>query len=284
MYVHWIDAKVLPETLTSIQNALQYSQVETEIILFLNEQTFVDKPLEGVPSDMWRYFMDHPIIPKCKIIKVTDNDKFWGVANFRRDFLNPDGLTYWGESDCMVPLECFYIAETIQAQKPTPFVLSYAIRKMWPGWEMLEHPAVRDKNLDDLAGTFWHCSGPIDLQSLYKANEESGEPEIVILSQPRIEGALTVLSNNLPEPLIAPTLDFFHEDYCLQLAMSHYQIPQYHVSNILKGHNNGSPLKRANIFNFGDREKNPLAAEKKATCHRDMIQFIQDLYTGKFKV
>lgn len=137
MQISWIDAKVAPGTLTSIQNALQYSTEPTEIVLLLNEQTFVDKPLEGEPSDMWRYIMDHPIIPKCKLDKVTNNDKFWGNANFRREYITNEGVTYWGEADCYLPIEFFYLTEEFHKKcEHKEYVLSFAGRKMWGDWNM----------------------------------------------------------------------------------------------------------------------------------------------------
>ena len=152
LQIHWIDSKVVYDTLTSIQNALQYSTEPTEIILLLNEQTFVDKPLVGNPSDMWKYFINHSLIQKCQIVKVDNNDKFWGNANFRREYINDNGLTYWMESDCLIPIEFFYLTEEFHKKcNEKEYVLSFAGRKMWGDWNIIEHPLIQNIGLGDLS-------------------------------------------------------------------------------------------------------------------------------------
>jgi hypothetical protein len=190
MHISWIDAKIVSQTLTSIQNALQYSKVPTEIVLFLNEQTFVDTPLEKTPQQQWDYFIDHPLVKNCTVIKKTDDDEFWGVAKFRREFMNRDGITYWGESDCMLPLEYFYVSEEFDKLRnpEDPWVLSFAVRKMWGGWESIEHPSVKHlQNHEQLpVGDFMRVDAPFGntteerLNNLYKFNESQGNPEIIL--------------------------------------------------------------------------------------------------------
>jgi len=282
MQISWIDAKVAPGTLTSIQNALQYSSQPTEIVLLLNEQTFVDKPLVGEPADMWRYIMDHPLIPKCRIDKVTNNDKFWGNANFRRDYITDDGVTYWGEADCYLPMEFFFLAEEFHKKSPTKeYALSFAGRKMWGDWNIIEHPSVQNVGLGDLSKdkpeeAFLRCDTTMTLEQLYDFNSKQGDPEIIQLPKPRIEGAMTTVTPKLKN-LISSEIDFFHEDYCLELAMQVCGIPQYHIRNILKGHNMVHPDKRANIFNQAQRDDNNVAVQKKQECMVKVGKFIHDL-------
>jgi len=291
MQISWIDAIVVKTTLTSIQNALEYSNTPTEIILLLNEQTFIDKPLVGTPSDMWKHFIDHPLISKCKIDKVTNDDKFWGNANFRRDYITKNGCTYWGEADCYLPLEFFYISEQFQkSYGKKPYVLSFAVRKMWEGgfWEPIEHPLVQNKKLKDFDLTIkeqalLRSDTTITLQELYDFNSNQGDPEIVKLNMPKIEGTLTILSSEIPEKIICPDIDFFHEDFSLELGMMHLDIPQYHVKNILKGHNTVHPDKRANIFNKNNRDDNLLALQMKNKCREQAVTYASTL-SNKFKL
>ena len=286
MHISWIDAKIVAQTLTSIQNAYQYSNEQTEFILLLNEQTFIDTPTEKSPEQQWEYFLDHPFIKHCQIIKKTDNDEFWGVAKFRREFMNKNGLTYWGESDCMLPLEYFYIAENFDVQSNLlhPWVLSFAVRKMWDGWQLIEHPLVKLKDLSELPeNDFLRCDSQFGsnveerLSNLYKFNETQGDPEILLLPNSRIEGALTILKN-IPDDVFCPQIDFFHEDYNLELMMRYYQIPQYHVSNILKGHDNWNPEKRTNIDNSMTR--NPKAIERKDLNQKHMFDYVKNKFEG----
>jgi len=285
MHISWIDAKIVPQTLTSIQNALEYSKAPTEIILLLNEQTFIDTPTEKQPHEQWDYFMDHPLISKCTIIKKTNDDEFWGVAKFRREFMNKEGLTYWGESDCMVPLEYFYVAEEFDKSQTSTskYVLSFAVRKMWGGWEIIEHPSIQHlKDHEGLPqGDFLRCDSQFGstpeerLSNLYNFNESQDAPEIVLLPNSRIEGALTILKN-MPEDLICPDIDFFHEDDNLELMTRYYNIPQYHVKNIIKGHDNWNPDKRTNIDNSMTR--NEKAIERKNMNFTLMMQYVKNKF------
>lgn len=288
MHISWIDAKIVPQTLTSIQNALQYSKVPTEIVLLLNEQTFIDTPLEKTPEQQWDYFMDHPLVKDCTVIRKTDADEFWGVAKFRREFMNKQGITYWGESDCMLPIEYFYISEEFDKTRGPrdPWVLSFAVRKMWEGWEIIEHPIVQNiKDLNSMEKEdFMRCDSQFGksaserLDNLYKFNESQGDPQITLLYRPRIEGAITVLKN-MPDDIICPDIDFFHEDYNLEMMMSYYNIPQYHVSNIIKGHDNWNPEKRTNIDN--SMVRNSKAIDKKDANFKSMMEYVQKKFQNR---
>jgi hypothetical protein len=287
LQISWIDAKVVFDTLTSIQNALQYSTEPTEILLLLNEQTFIDTPLEGEPADMWRYFIDHPLIKQCHIKRFTNSDPFLGAANSRRDYITKEGLTYWMESDCLVPIELFYVAENFhKTHTERPYVMTFAIRKMWPGWESVEHINVQTlPNLDaldtnDPEKAFLRCDGPMSLEKLYEFNDRQGDPVIVQLKAPRVEGAMTILSEGLPEHLICPDIDFYHEDYNLELSMRYYRIPQFHVSNILKGHDMRNPNKRSNLAAKSSFSKE--GEEKRDKCQKMMIEWATKLYNGGF--
>lgn len=280
MHISWIDAKIIPQTLNSIENALKYSTVPTEFIFVLNEQTFIDTPLEKTPEQQWDYFINHPFLKKCKIIKKTDEDEFWGVATLRRELMNKEGITYWGESDCMLPLEYFYIVESFDKmqKEDSRWVMSFSTRKMWAGWESIEHDAVKKyKDLSEIPeGNFWRVNGPLGnsteerLKNIYEINEKEN-PNIVLLEKPRIEGSLTVLKN-MPDDIICPDIDFFHDDYNLELMLQLYNIPQYHVTNIMKGHDNANPDKRSNIVNH--LERNSKANERKEMNFKKMIEYV----------
>jgi len=285
LHVAWFDVKLIKRNLISVQRALEYSNVPTEIMLVLNEQTFIDQPEVGEPGDMWKEFTDYPFISKCSIVKITNNDPFTGVSRVRRDYRSKDGLTYWGESDCLLPLECFYVAETFQkTYKNRPYVMTFAARKMWPGWELIEHPTMIDKSLAELDPNIpeqdvMRFGGKLTEEWLYDFNEKQGDPEIILLPRPRIEGALTILSDGMPEPLLCPTQDFIGEDFCLQMAMEFYRIPQYHVRNILKGHDAACPYKRTNV----SQEKikhgySTTGKERKQKEEAEMFNFIKSLY------
>jgi len=82
----------------------------------------------------------------------------------------------------------------------------------------------------------------------------------------------------MPDDLICPDIDFFHEDHNLELMMKCYNIPQYHVSNIIKGHDNWNPDKRTNIDNAMTR--NEKAIERKDKNHIAMINYVQSKFAS----
>jgi hypothetical protein len=283
------------ETLNSIQNALQYSKVTTEFILLLNEQTLLDDNPIIPPNETWDEFLCHPMISRCKILRVTNKDELFGISKFYRDYYNKDGLTYWGECDCYLPIEFFYINESFQNEyKNRPYVLTFANRKMWSGWEIIEHPLAAsgslsetDKNYldkNDPEKNFLRLDGPMSIRQLYKFNNQQGNPEIVMLPTSRIEGTLCTLSDGMPKNLLCPNNIFSHGDYNLELSMKYYNIPQFHVKNLIKGHDQCNPNKRSNIIGksiTSDRStnvKNQMDKDKKA-----MHDWIQKLYNGELK-
>jgi hypothetical protein len=55
---------------------------------------------------------------------------------------------------------------------------------------------------------------------------------------------MTALSKGLPYPFLPLDLHFCREDHCLEMFFTKKQIPQYHISTRLKGHNCTHPKKR----------------------------------------
>ena len=287
MHISWVDSKMVYGTLDSVQNALQYSTEPTEFIFALNEQTLLDNNPKIPPNETWKEFMHHPIIPNCKIVKIDNKNELYGISKFCRDYYNKDGLTYWGECDCYVPAEFFYVNENFQrTHKERPYVLTFANRKMWPGWELIEHPEVVNRSLYEsdsgyldkniIEQQFLRCDGPMSEKFLYKFNEQQGDPEIVLLSGQRIEGTLCTLSDGMPEKLLCPDNIFCHADYNLQLSMGFYHIPQYHVRNIIKGHDMFHPNKRSNMNVTASRSSN---VQKQMDQDREvMLNWVHKLY------
>ena len=75
---------------------------------------------------------------------------------------------------------------------------------------------------------------------------EDEDIDIVRLDSHKIDGSLLCLSSNLPSPFIAPDMHFVREDTCASIFFQIHGVPQYHVTNRLKGHNYWHPKKRTN--------------------------------------
>jgi hypothetical protein len=294
MHISWIDSQIVSRTLDSIESALQYSTEPTEFVFFLNEQTFLDTPLEKTPKECWENFIHHPFMKKVQVVYKTNNDLPFGVSRPRIDWMIRDGVNYWGESDCYLPLEYFYVAEHFhkQCQNP-PYILSFSERKMWPGWEMQEHESVRNESLESLdkipEKRFLKCDSILSLNQLYAFNESQGNPKIERIpdnvipgQQNTLNSTALILSDKMPQNLLCPSLIMTHEDFCLQFSRLYYKIPQYHVSNILKGHDNWNPMKRTNIIDPMGPRKQPLLDYFNKE-RNDMWEWLNKLHKGQIK-
>jgi len=243
----WYETKMLQETFDSIIAALSFSKVPTEIRLCFNSQTYLEKPITGKAEEMFDIVAEHPLMKKATIIRKTNDDAFYNIADWRRDQYNKNGYTFWGESDCLVPEEYFYVVESLKIDHP--HYLSFASRKMWdPTWARVEHIDLRDllcsPDRKQIEKPF-HWDDYISFDTLCEINRKQREIEIIKLWAPKVDGSLLVLSKGLPK-FIPDNMHFVCEDSCAQYSFEKYKIPQYLVSNILKGHNYKHPLKRTN--------------------------------------
>lgn len=254
MHIMWYESKMINETLDSLQNALQYSQLPVNLKFCLNSQTYLEEPIEGNPEDMFKNFINHSVLKDAEIIYKTNDDSFYNIGDWRREeYDNNAKYTIWGESDCLIPYEYFYILSNLSINKP--HILSLSSRKMWDNsWTIVEHDYLKTlprdhKNLGKLS-----CGSIMNYEDLKIFNEKhiNENINIVKLLDHKIDGALLSLSSGLPTPFIGPKQHFVREDTCASLFFKGYKIPQYHISNVLKGHNYNHNLKRTNTLNTRD--------------------------------
>lgn len=282
MHIMWYEAEMLNETLDSLQTALQYSTKPTEIRICLNTQTYLEEPIKGTPEDMIEKFSQHPVLAKATIIRKTNKDPFYNIADWRREQYNTEGCTYWGESDCLIPEEYFYTVENLSIDHP--HFLAFASRKMWePSWIKVEHESL--KNLPHKKGRSaeapFNWDDYIDFDPLKNFNRKQKEIKVLKLDAPKIDGSLIVLSPGLPK-FIPDKMHFVEEDACAQFSFEKNNIPQYLVSNILKGHNYKHPLKRTNTLATRD---DSLYQKYKAEALKIRTEFIPPSfnYTRRLK-
>ena len=281
MHIMWYESKMVSETLDSLQDALQYAKGEVDIKICLNSQTYLEEPIEGESKDMFNEFLDHPVLEKAKIIEKTNNDPFYNIADWRRDIYSDKGYTIWGESDCLVPYDLFYILENLQIHNTRymvgPHTISFSSRKMWDEtWSEVELKGLEDKKYKDMWGDILHRKTQINQEQLNNINNSQEEPEITILNNNKIDGALMTLSDGLPQ-FIPDDMNFVREDSCAQQTFNHYNIPQYHIKNRIKGHNYHHPLKRINTKATRDDSIFKQYAEKSTNA---MNNFLKKLNNG----
>jgi len=254
-HIMWYESKMLNETLDSLQCALQNCPVPIDLEFCFNSQTYIETPIEGESKDMFNEFINHPVLKNAKILYKTDNDPFYNIGDWRREiYSNEHKYTIWGESDCLIPEDYFYILANLEIEEP--HIVSLASRKGWDDtWVIVEHdkfklwPSVHSSypEFEKDKYPFRH----FDQINQKQLNDFNSDGDIIIQKLPtvKIDGGLLALSKDLPTPFIAPNMNFVREDYCAHLFFQMKNIPQYLISNRIKGHNYHHSLKRTNTNN-----------------------------------
>jgi hypothetical protein len=271
----WYESKMLIETLDSVDQAIQNSIIPVDLIVCLNAQTFIEKPDNVTPIEMFDEFINHPVLKNAIISYKTNDDEFYNIGDFRRDIYGPEydyKYIVWGESDCLVPEDYFFLLSNIELDHP--HFISLATRKMWDStWDNVEHPWIHKfprngpTTRPEKAPVPFNCTDYISIDELNKFNSQF-DPILIKLDQLKIDGNMTALARNLPYPFLPLDLHFAREDYCLEMFFTKKNIPQYHISTRLKGHNQVHPTKRVGTLN-----------EKNDEIYK---QFEQDAYTSIF--
>lgn len=245
MHIMWYESQMVWETLDSIADAMKYSSIPVRVRLCYNKQTYIESPTGSV-DDMISRFNTHPLTKSSEIIVKDMSDPFYNIADWRRDVHDPDAkYTVWGESDCLLPEDFFYILSSTDID--IPHILTFASRKMWDSsWDCVEHPTVqqyaRNKQI---------YSAPYPLNSCDHINQEQLNEfnclypiEIIRVTPCKIDGSLLSLSRGIANNFIPDDMHFVMEDTCAETYFNIKNIPQYHVTTRIKGHNYGHPLKR----------------------------------------
>jgi len=258
MHIMWYEAEMINETLDSIANALKHSKSDVDINLCVNIQTYIEKPLSGTLQDMVDKFINHPLIDRCNVIYKTNDDEFYNIADWRREQYYEDfKYTVWGESDTLLPYDFFYILENLDIKEP--HLLSFSSRKMWDNsWNIVTHSSLAGWSAPCQCGTT-HRSDCIELmeeplkykdiinqKQLDEFNDKSDDVDIVKLDQIKVDGSILSLSGGLPNPFISEEHHFVREDTSAAMFLEYHKIPQYHITNRIKGHNYWHPRKRTN--------------------------------------
>jgi hypothetical protein len=253
LHVMWYESQMINETLDSIQQSIDNADRLVQLVLCLNSQTYIETPDEGVdPEKAFDIFLDHPLLKDAIIIRKTDQDPFYNIGDWAREIYGGQynaRYTVWLESDCLVPEDYFFLLENIDIEHP--HTISLANRKMWDSsWDEIEHPHVQtiprtgppeepQRNTPEP----WGVGHYINQKDLNDFNKDY-EPLLIKLSQPKVDGAMTAISNNFPYPFIAEGVHIGGHDYYMEMFMKKHNIPQYHISTRLKGHNCTHPKKR----------------------------------------
>lgn len=264
LHLMWYEYQMVEEHIASLLSAVQYSAHPVKLFVCLNYQTYIESPIvdnreevfDGISTRLQNIKNNFSDV---QIVKKYDTDPFYNIGDWRREIINPNGYTSWGEIDSLLPEQYFYILSMLLNNDDYnfPHSLTFASRKMWDNsWLIVEHetlaalPTVgHDDNTDYPLN--WHDYITQDQLNTFNENIS---PSIVKLPACKFDGSLLSLYGDMPQ-LIPDNLHFAREDYCAQSICEVWSIPQYHVTNILKGHNYKHPNKRVNTNS--SREDSP---------------------------
>lgn len=253
MHIMWYESKMINETLDSLKVALENTNSTVDIKVCLNSQTYIEQPTDGEAVDMFQEFINHPVLKNADIIYKTDSDEFYNIADWRRDIYN-DCYKYvvWGESDTLIPYDYFYILENLDIDQP--HILTLSSRKMWDHtWNVVEYVDYQNINTPHSELGVISCGAYINYEDLCKINSKY-DINIKSLSVTKLDGSMVALSSKLPRPWIPYDQHFHGEDTCAAIFFQHHNVPQYHITTRIKGHNYNHPLKRTNTANTRNDE------------------------------
>lgn len=251
MHIMWYESKMIPEVLDSIQHAALYSEIPINFQFCLNSQTYLESPIQGNADDMFTEFIDHPLMKNVELVYKSNDDSFYNIGDWRREVCDSNAkYTIWGESDCLLPEDFFYILSTLEIHDP--HMLTFASRRMGDyTWDEVEHRGLRQyRRTNNTSYTAPHPYNSIDVISQRELNEfnEQFDIEITQVNKCKIDGSLLCLSSNLPTPFIPDDMHFVREDTCAERFFELHNIPQYVIGTRIKGHNYHHPLKRTNTI------------------------------------
>ena len=148
---------------------------------------------------------------------------------------------------------------------------------------MVEHEKLQmlprtgwDKNVEEPL----NHNDTITLEELETKLNDCAVANIVKLPALKIDGAMVALSSGLPRPFISPEQHFFSEDTSAEYVFRWNKIPQYHCTNIAKGHNYFHPNKRTNT---NDTRKGDKYLRYSEDAKKEMNIFLTEVQKEYFK-
>lgn len=278
IHIMWYESKMLNETLDSVYNALQYSKLPVKFKVCLNAQTFIESPEVGTTDEMFTEFLSHPVLRDAEIEYKRNDDGFYNATDWRRDIYDSQAkYTVWGESDCLMPEDYFYILGELDFSQPHAVTL--ASRKMWDStWDIVEHeaiePYVRTKENIYTAPYPLNTSDIINLQQLNEFNQQF-DIKVIQLPICKFDGSLLAISGGIEEKFIPENLHFIYDDTSAERYFEYKGYPQYLIKTRIKGHNYGHPRKRTNT---GSTRNDVVYRQYAEESRRIFIEFVTRLH------
>lgn len=250
VHIMWYEVELVEEHFASVVRAMQHTNLPVKLVVCANMQTYIEQPTD---MEVYNQFTKTvlaclPDLADIDFFVKTNTDTFYNIGDFRREVRSDTGYVVWGEVDCLLPRIHFAVLESLLNDADitsAPHVVTLASRKMWDNtWTAVEHIALQPIPEYAIQSPFHH-NHHISQVELDTFNEQHGQPELIQVTPVKLDGALVAFYGQMPQ-LIPDDMHFAREDFIAQLALAHHKIPQYHLTNVLKGHNYKHPAKRTN--------------------------------------
>lgn len=263
--VQWYEINMIGEYISSLKNAIDVYGKENVLIYFDIIQNQELEKFDGTQEEFLKLLEE--LTNKISILTDKYNLQFkihtegiFSIADHRREFNNnfceKADVLVWGESDMLAPKQMFIVLDQLHGQvsSQTPKYLAFfGGCKMWDdSWKMLEHPKFTDKPfIEGDTTNWWSLRYTMSEDEMNAINDETEQPEVVILPQHKFNGCGLVISSevikagaNIPKGMF-----FVHEDTAFMSMTNKIlgNIPQYVIRNILLVHNRKHHNKRYKV-------------------------------------
>ena len=277
--VQWYEIKIVSEYIDSLICATDsYSKDNVIIdITFTSNQDLETISKEKSMLDIYHDFYIQTNKLKNYKLNIRFTDKLTTISDYRREFnlrySNEVDLLVWGETDMIVPKQCFTVLDhlhTSQSKKTPKYLATFAICKMWDSsWEPLEHVEFTDKPfIEGDTKNWWSLRYTMTESEMNKFNDKVTELDVTLIQPHKYNGCGLVISSEVVKAgvNIPQSVFFVHEDTAFMLMTKKLlgDIPQYHFKNILLVHNRKHPNKRSYIKGEEYIDKTDTGALRKA--------------------
>lgn len=272
--VMFYELDAIKDFVSSLKSATSFIENKENITIefLLNLSEYSEKIDTSITKDeLIELYNNNCIKPLDGLNIITkiydDSDKLYSIGSYRRDLNYNYCLTHdfivWGESDCMMPEQYFDVLETTsnyaKSNNINRYCLTFAVRKMWDNsWKVLEHNLFTNnvfKQADDPSckndkSSIWYYMNQSEMNDI---NNQADEYDIKIIDQPKFDGSLLTISNdlllngiNIPPAVQGTGEDTSFQDMIKVIMGTSYK--QFVIKNILKVHNRNHPNKRNYIL------------------------------------
>lgn len=268
IHVMFYEIELLPLYVESLINAIK--TVDNKSNIFLDFKLNLSEFFEEIDTDkitedeiLKKY--NNALQPLYNIDSVNiesntiKSDTIYTQTNYRREFNTKysyiTDMLVWGETDSLIPKECFQVWEQVKhfmdEQKTYRYVFSFSDRKMWDSsWDVTVHEDFVNVEYNDETAMedIKMAKSPMSIEQMNEINEKQTEFNYITINHPKIDGSfLTMTSDLIRSGVNIPPCLIHNDDHSLAIMAQNLcgkNFLQIICKNILKVHARRHPRKR----------------------------------------